>query len=258
MGFNYKIKIMSYLELEKLNYDELLALIENAKLLLESKKLEKERNEIKEAVKALVLTYIEKGGDREELFNSLTPSDSNETKTNTKIEGLGDVVLLGKENFNMGKDKISDLKIEEVLEKGFVNHILHEGNVKTGSKNFSDPEKTRVVNPRGILPCLTTGGSCLVDVKELETGTSKTTVKEVVGTAKSDKKKVGRKGIPVLQYELNGDFVKEWESAAAAEVHYKKSHQSIGKAVRGENDHKAIGYYWFRKDAPEVAKNKAA
>ena len=258
MGFNYKIKIMSYLELEKLNYDELLALIENAKLLLESKKLEKERNEIKEVVKALVLTYIEKGGDREELFNSLTPSDSNETKTNTKIEGLGDVVLLGKENFYMGKDKISDLKIEEVLEKGFVNHILQEGNVKTGSKNFPDSEKTRVVNPRGILPCLTTGGSCLVDVKELETGASKTTVKEVVGTAKLDKKKVGRKGIPILQFTLDEVFVKEWESAAAAEASLGMSHQSVGKAVRGEHNHKAGDYLWYRKDAPEVNVNKAA
>lgn len=257
MGFNYKIKIMSYLELEKLNYDELLALIENAKLLLESKKLEKERNEIKEAIKALVLTYIEKGGDREELFNSLTPSDSNETKTNTKIEGLGDVVLLGKENFNMGKDKISDLKIEEVLEKGFVNHILQEGNVKTGSKNFPDPEKTRVVNPRGILPCLTTGGSCLVDVKELETGASKTTVK-VVEPAKSGRKKAGRKGVPVLQFTFDEVFVKEWESAAAAEVSLGMSHQSVGKAARGEHNHKAGKFLWYRKDAPEVNVNKAA
>ena len=248
---------MSNLELEKMNYDELLTLIENANLLLASKKLEKERNEIKEAIKALVLTYIEKGGDREELFNSLTPSDSNETKTNTKIEGLGDVVLLGKENFNMGKDKISDLKIEEVLEKGFVNHILQEGNVKTGSKNFPDPEKTRVVNPRGILPCLTTGGSCLVDVKELETGASKTTVK-VVEPAKSGRKKAGRKGIPILQFTLDGDFVKEWESASVAEVALGKGHQSIGKAVRGENDHKAGEFLWYRKNDPEVIENEAA
>jgi len=251
---------MKKIVLEKLNYDELLELIEKANLLLESKKLEKERNEIKETIKALVLTYIEKGGDREELFNSLTPSTTKETKTNSEIEGLGDVVLIGKENFNMGKDKISDLIIEEVLEKGFVNHILQEGNVKSGSKNFDDPEKTRVVNPRGIIPCLTTGGSCLVDVKELENGASETTVKEVVGTANSGRKKAGRKGIPVLQFNLNEVFVKEWESAAAAEVFHKMGHQSVGKAARGEHNHKAGDYLWYRKDDPEgmKMKNKAA
>ena len=152
----------------------------------------------------------------------------------------------------MGKDKISDLIIEEVLEKGFVNHILQEGNVKSGSKNFDDPEKTRVVNPRGISPCLTTGGSCLVDVKELETGTSKTTVK-VVEPAKS-----GRKGVPVLQFTFDEVFVKEWESAAAAEVSLGMSHQSVGKAARGEHNHKAGKFLWYRKDAPEVNVNKAA
>ena len=251
---------MKEFKLEKLDYDELLALIEKANLLLESKKLEKERNEIKETIKALVLTYIEKGGDRDELFNSLTPSTDKEANTNSEIEGLGDVVLIDKEKFNMWKDKISDLKIEEVLEKGFVNHILQEGNVKTGSKNFGDPEKSRVVNPRGILPCLTTGGSCLVDVKELETGTSKTTVEDVVGTAKSGRKKAGRKGIPVLQFTLDKVFKQEWESAAAAEVHLKMGHQSVGKAARGEHNHKAGDYLWYRKDDPEgmKMKNKAA
>ena len=38
---------MKTIELKQLNYDELLELIENANLLLEAKKQEKERNEIK-------------------------------------------------------------------------------------------------------------------------------------------------------------------------------------------------------------------
>jgi len=63
---------MKNIELKQLNYDELLGLIESANLLLESKKQEKERNEIKETIKALALTFIEKGGDREELLRSLT------------------------------------------------------------------------------------------------------------------------------------------------------------------------------------------
>ena len=244
--------------LENLEYDELLALIEEANQLLESKKLEKERNEIKETIKALVQTYIEKGGDREELFNSLTPSAPKETKTNTEIEGVGDVILVDKKDFNMGKDKVSDIKIEEVLGMGFVNHILQEGNTKVGKENFPDPEKSRVINPRGVLPCLTTNGSCLVDVKELETEASKTTVKEVSETAKSGRKKAGRKGIPVLQFNLDEVFVKEWESAAAAEVSLEMSHQSVGKAVRGEHGHRAGKFLWYRKDAPEVNVNKAA
>lgn len=250
---------MSNLELEKLDYDELLTLIENAKLLLASKKLEKERNEIKEKIKALVLTFIEKGGDREELFASLTRSTSTRTKTSTKIEGLGDVVLVAKEDFNMRNgDKVSDIKIEDVLGKGFVNHILQEGNTKFGKENFPDPEKSRVINPRGVLPCLTTAGSCLVDVKELESGMIETKDKEVGGIAKPDKKKGGRKGIPALQFTLDGDFIKEWESASKAEISLGMGHQSIGKAVRGENGHKSGGFLWYRKDDPEVNVNKAA
>ena len=76
---------MKNIELKQLDYDELMELIENAKLLLESKKQEKERNEIKETIMALVQTYIEKGGDREELLSSLTSSVSNKTKTNSEI-----------------------------------------------------------------------------------------------------------------------------------------------------------------------------
>ena len=250
---------MRNLKLEQLNYDELLTLIENAKLLLESKKLEKEKNEIKEKIKNLVLTFIEKGGDREELFAILTPSNPNEAKSNTEIEGLGDVVLVAKEDFNMrNSDKYSNIKIEEVLENGFSNHILQEGNTKVGSKNFSDPEKSRVVNPRGILPCLTTGGSGLVDVKELESGTLETKDKEVSVTVESDKKKCGRKGIPALQFTLDGDFIKEWESVSKAEIALGMGHQSIGKAVRGENGHKSGGFLWYRKDDPGVTNNKAA
>lgn len=249
---------MRNLKLEQLNYDELLTLIENAKLLLESKKLEKEKNEIKEKIKDLVLTFIEKGGNREELFAILTPSTPNETKTDTEIEGVGDVVLVAKEDFNMGNDKISDIKIEDVLEKGYGNHILQEGNTKVGKESFPDPEKSRVINPRGVSPCLTTAGSCLVDVKELESGAFEAKEKEVGGTTKPDRKKGGRKGIPALQFTLDGDFLKEWESVSKAEIALGMGHQSIGKAVRGENGHKSGGYLWYRKDDPDVTNNKAA
>ena len=135
---------------------------------------------------------------------------------------------------------------------------LVKGNTKVGSKTFSDPEKSRVVNPRGILPCLTTGGSGLVDVKELESGTLETKDKEVSVTVESDKKKCGRKGIPALQFTLDGDFIKEWESVSKAEIALGMGHQSIGKAVRGENGHKSGGFLWYRKDDPGVTNNKAA
>ena len=249
---------MKTIELKQLNYDELVELIKNANLLLGAKKQEKERNEIKENIMALVRTYIEKGGDREELLSSLTPSVSKETKTNSENEGLSDVVLIDKEHFGMGKDKASDFKIEKVLSKGFVNQILQEGNTEIGRKNFPDPEISRVVNPRGVLPCLKTSGSCIVDVKELEGGTSRPTDNEDTVTAQSVRKKAGRKGIPILQFTLDGDFVKEWESASVAEVALGKGHQSIGKAVRGENDHKAGDSLWYRKNDPEVMENIAA
>ena len=232
-------------------------LIENANLLLEPKKQEKERNEIKENIMALVRTYIDKGGDREELLSNLTPPASKENYADSEIEGMNDVVLLDKEHFNMGKDKVSDFKIEEVLNRGFVNQIIQEGNTEIGRRNFPDPEISRVVNPRGIAPCLTTNGSCVVNVKELEGGVSKMDIKDSVAV-QSDRKKAGRKGIPILQFTLDGDFVKEWESASVAEVALGKGHQSIGKAVRGENDHKAGDSLWYRKNDPEVMENIAA
>lgn len=249
---------MKNVELKQLNYDELLGLIESANLLLESKKQEKERNEIKETIKALALTFIEKGGDREELLSSLTPSISKETRTKSEIEGLGDVVLIDKEHFSMGRDKTSDYKIEDALGKGVVNQILQEGNVEAGRKNFPDPEISRVVNPRGILPCLVTGGSCLVDVKELEGGTSHTTDIEDDVTVKSSGKKGGRTGVPILQFSLDKVFVKEWESTSKAETSLGMSHQSIGKAVRGRNGHKAGGFLWYGKEDPEVMEDEAA
>ena len=249
---------MKNVELKQLNYDELLGLIESANLLLESKKQEKERNEIQETIKALALTFIEKGGDREELLSSLTPSISKETRTKSEIEGLGDVVLIDKEHFSMGRDKTSDYKIEDALGKGVVNQILQEGNVEAGRKNFPDPKISRVVNPRGILPCLVTGGSCLVDVKELEGGTSHTTDIEDDVTVKSSGKKGGRTGVPILQFSLDKVFVKEWESTSKAETSLGMSHQSIGKAVRGRNGHKAGGFLWYGKDDPEVMEDEAA
>ena len=249
---------MNTIEIQKMTYDELMRLIESANLLLEPKKQEKERNEIKETIKDLVQTFIEKGGNREDLSGILTPLVSKETGTNSEIEGLGDVVLIDKEHFNMGRDKASDYKIEEILGKGMVNHILQEGNVETGRKNFPDPEISRVVNPRGILPCLVTGGSCLVDVKELEGGTSQTTDIEDGVTVKSSGKKGGRTGVPILQFSPDGVFVKEWESTSQAETSLDMSHQSIGKAVRGRNGHKSGGFLWYRKDDPEVMVDEAA
>ena len=248
---------MNTIDIKKMNYDELVELIKNANLLLESKKQEKERNEIKETIMALFQAYFEKGGDREELLSSLTSSVSNEPKTNSEIEGMNGVVLIDKEHFNMGKDKVSDFKIEEVLNRGFVNQIIQEGNTEIGRKNFPDPEISRVVSPRGIAPCLTTNGSCVVNVKEQEGGESKMDIKDSV-TVQSGRKKAGRKGIPILQFTLDGDFVKEWESASVAEVALGKGHQSIGKAVRGENDHKAGDSLWYRKNDPEVMENIAA
>ena len=248
---------MNRIELEKLNNDELMRLIESANLLLEQRKQEKERNEIKENIMALVRTYTEKGGDREELLSSLTSSVSKESKTISENEGVSDAVLIDKEHFKTGKDKASDYKIEEVLGKGLVNQILQEGNTEIGRKNFPDPEVSRVVNPHGILPCLKTSGSCLVDVKELEGGTSQMDIKDGV-TVKSSGKKGRRTGVPILQFSLDKVFVKEWESTSKAETSLGMSHQSIGKAVRGRNGHKSGGFLWYGKDDPEVMVDEAA
>lgn len=139
-------------------------------------------------------------------------------------------------------------------ENGCANIILTEGNFREVEEGKPDGQTSRVINPRGIAPCLTTNGSVYVDVRELECGETK----EIVQPENKPKKKPGRKGVPVLQFNLDGEWIKEWESSSMAETSLKMSHQSIGKAARGMNNHKACGFLWYKKDDPEVIINNAA
>ena len=235
---------MKTIELKQLNYDELVELIKNANLLLEAKKQEKERNEIKETIMALVRTYTEKGGDREELLSSLTSSVSKESKTISENEGVSDAVLIDKEHFYTGKDKVSDYKIEEVLGKGLVSEI----NVNNVAASFQEAV-VEVIADKAVMAAEKYGQKRIVMAGGVASNSRLRALME---------EKAGRKGIPILQFTLDGDFVKEWDSASVAEVALGKGHQSIGKAVRGENNHKAGEFLWYRKNDPDVIENEAA
>ena len=170
-------------KIEEMDYDELLKLSEDVMALLPLKKLEKERKEIKKAMSSfeneptvsnfiiLAQNYINKGGDIKELLLAMNPliHDAPQNTENAgDTEEPEDVELMDKETYL--KSLKNDFSIEEVLNIGRVNHILYEGNMRQDSENFPDPVASRVVDPHGVLPCLTTSGSCYVDVRELECG----------------------------------------------------------------------------------------
>lgn len=176
--------------------------------------------------------------------------DINKDESNQVDAGY---VLVEKSSFKKN-DHASDFSITETLNNGRANIILTEGNLREAEEGKPDGQTSRVINPRGIAPCLTTNGSVYVDVRELECGETK----EIVQPENKPMKKPGRKGVPVLQFNLEGECIKEWESSSMAEASLKMSHQSIGKAARGMNNHKACGFLWYKKDDPEVIIYNAA
>lgn len=55
---------------------------------------------------------------------------------------------------------------------------------------------------------------------------------------------------PVLQYDLNGNFIKEWKSAREVYNVLKIQYKNISKCCKGERN-KAGGYIWKFKDKGE-------
>jgi hypothetical protein len=64
----------------------------------------------------------------------------------------------------------------------------------------------------------------------------------------NEKKRIWfRKSIPVLQYSLDGDFIKEWPSALQVERELGFIRKSVLRACRGAYD-TAHGYKWKFKN----------
>ena len=56
----------------------------------------------------------------------------------------------------------------------------------------------------------------------------------------------GKYGKPILQYDLNGKFIKEWKGAFLAAQHYGVENIVISDVVGGRRD-SAVGFMWKKK-----------
>ena len=65
------------------------------------------------------------------------------------------------------------------------------------------------------------------------------------------------KGTNILQYDLDGNFVKEWTSQAAAEREYNMAQGTIHKVLIGEQK-TAFGYQWKEKTSDDFPQKIAA
>lgn len=65
------------------------------------------------------------------------------------------------------------------------------------------------------------------------------------------------KGVNILQYDLDGNFMKEWSSQAAAEREYGMAQGTIHKVLIGEQK-TAFGYQWVEKTSDDFPKQIAA
>lgn len=65
------------------------------------------------------------------------------------------------------------------------------------------------------------------------------------------------KGTNILQYDLEGNFVKEWISQAAAEREYGMAQGTIHKVLIGEQK-TAFGYQWIEKTSDDFPRKIAA
>jgi len=52
---------------------------------------------------------------------------------------------------------------------------------------------------------------------------------------------------PVLQYDLDGNFIKKWNSQKEAAIHFNTKSNTIGHALKNEN-RSAVNYLWRRSD----------
>lgn len=65
------------------------------------------------------------------------------------------------------------------------------------------------------------------------------------------------RGMAILQYDLEGNFVKEWISQAAAEREYGMAQGTIHKVLIGEQNI-AFGYQWKEKTSDDFPRKIAA
>ena len=62
-----------------------------------------------------------------------------------------------------------------------------------------------------------------------------------------DINRIKNRGKPILQFDLEGNFIREWESIIEAERELNYSHQFLGKCCKGINK-TAYGFMWRYKN----------
>lgn len=63
----------------------------------------------------------------------------------------------------------------------------------------------------------------------------------------------GKYGKPILQYDLNGNFIKEWKGAFIAAKYYNVSNIQITDVVNGRG-HSTLGFMWKKKHSDNIPK----
>lgn len=56
---------------------------------------------------------------------------------------------------------------------------------------------------------------------------------------------------PIMQYDINSNFIREWDSAMRVEREIGYNHQTIGKCILGKNK-SAYGFLWTRSDTGRI------
>jgi len=65
---------------------------------------------------------------------------------------------------------------------------------------------------------------------------------------KGKRKTFNNRGLPILQYSLDGNFIKEWKNTNEVLINFPELTQSsLIKVCRGERNYKYKGYLWKRK-----------
>ena len=103
----------------------------------------------------------------------------------------------------------------------------------------------------GCLANMTNGGDCgtigrkYIPSFEHKEKLSKSSIgKKMSESAK--KKMSNNQKLPVLQYDLNGNFIKEWDSITSASTNYGKTNSNIMRCCQGKFK-QAYGFIWKYK-----------
>ena len=134
---------------------------------------------------------------------------------------------LQRQNIN----RVNDVILEEDIDKGA--DLEKELNLKYGYP-WKDSQDYRV-----ILKAARKRGDNFWE--------SKTTKEQRAHMSKMQKASIEAKSIPIIQYDLDGNFIKEWKSQTQAAKKLKIHQANINKVLLGKRK-KTAGFIWKYKE----------